>query len=111
MTHLFDYLYFVFGTNIWGKKLLIAPCLWLAIPIGRLIPNPYIGIPLAIAVTLIPYLIIEYIYDRTGGRKRFVRSHFENTKYSKFGWKAFTFAAWIILWIVIPFILLKQGWI
>lgn len=111
MPHLFDYLYFVFGSNPWGKKLLIVPCLWLAVPICRLIQNPDIGIPLAIAVTLIPYLIIDYIYDRTGGRVHFVRSYFENTKYSKFGWKALTFAAWIILWVVIPIILLKLGWI
>lgn len=107
MPHLFDYLYFVFGANTYGKRFLAAPVLWLVIPIYQLIPN----IPLVIVIAFIPFLIIDYIYDRTGGRGHYVRSYFKNTKYNKFGWKALTFVAWVILWVVIPYILWKKGWL
>ena len=112
MPHLFDYLYFVFGSNTFRKRMLIAPCLWLVIPIYQLIPNMYIGLPVALVIcVLIPYLIIDRIYDRTGGRAHYVTNYFKNTKYDQFGWKALTFVAWVILWVVIPYILWKKGWL
>lgn len=115
--HLFDYLYFVFnGKMRKGFNFLMAPCIWLAIPICQLTDhfnlNKYIGLAITLAVCVGPYIIIDHIYNRTGGRGDFVIKYFKNSQYNKIGWKALVLAVWVILWMVLPlvlYILHKKG--
>lgn len=115
--HLFDYLYFVFnGKMRKGLNFLMAPCIWLAIPICQLTDhfnlNKYIGLAITLAVCVGPYIIIDHIYNRTGGRGDFVFKYFKNSQYDKIGWKALVLAVWGILWMVLPlvlYILHKKG--
>lgn len=108
--HLFDYLFFVFnGSMRKGFNFLMAPCIWLAIPICLLTDhfnlNQYIALAIVLAVCVGPYIIIAHIYNRTGGRGPFVIKYFKNSRYNTGGWKALTITVWVILWMVLPFVL------
>ena len=74
--------------------------------------NKYIGLAITLAVCVGPYIIIDHIYNRTGGRGVFVFKYFKNSQYDKIGWKALVLAVWVILWMVLPlvlYILHKKG--
>ncbi len=98
----FDYLYYTIGTGVRGIEILLIPLLWVFLLIVMNMRRPlHIGwcIFFAVLAGLVDYGI-SYIYDKRGPA---VRQYFDNTKYSKEGWKWLTFTVWVTVWGVIPF--------
>ncbi len=95
----FDYLYYTIGTGWRGIEVLLIPFLWLAVLIFTRIRPFHIGwgISYAIVMGLVDYGL-RCIYDKRGPA---VRQYFDNTKYSKEGWKWLTFVVWFFMWSVL----------
>lgn len=97
----FDYLYYTIGTGVRGIEILLIPLLWVFLLIVMNMRRPlHIGwcIFFAVLAGLVDYGI-SYIYDKRGPA---VRQYFDNTKYSKEGWKWLTFTLWLVLCGVLP---------